>query len=77
MEYMPGVRIDRADAGDAVTARGVRRMRSSDIVATVMELYIQMMLVDGLFHADPHPGNLLVAPDGRIVWCSYHHRHVG
>jgi predicted unusual protein kinase regulating ubiquinone biosynthesis (AarF/ABC1/UbiB family) len=23
--------------------------------------------VDGLFHADPHPGNLLVAPDGKIV----------
>jgi predicted unusual protein kinase regulating ubiquinone biosynthesis (AarF/ABC1/UbiB family) len=32
-----------------------------------MELYIQMMLVDGLFHADPHPGNLLVSPDGRVV----------
>jgi hypothetical protein len=26
-----------------------------------------MMLVDGLFHADPHPGNLLVTDDGRLV----------
>jgi hypothetical protein len=26
-----------------------------------------MMLVDGLFHADPHPGNLMVHDDGRIV----------
>jgi predicted unusual protein kinase regulating ubiquinone biosynthesis (AarF/ABC1/UbiB family) len=32
-----------------------------------MELYIQMMLVDGLFHADPHAGNLLVDPQGRLV----------
>jgi predicted unusual protein kinase regulating ubiquinone biosynthesis (AarF/ABC1/UbiB family) len=32
-----------------------------------MELYLKMMLVDGFFHADPHPGNVLVAPDGRIV----------
>jgi len=31
------------------------------------EVYLQMMLVDGLFHADPHPGNLLVDPQGRIV----------
>jgi predicted unusual protein kinase regulating ubiquinone biosynthesis (AarF/ABC1/UbiB family) len=67
MEYMRGVRIDRADAPDAVRGNGIRRSRSSDIVATVMELYIQMMLVDGLFHADPHPGNLLVAPDGKII----------
>ena len=66
MEYMSGVRIDRVES--AVPAgTGVRRARSSDIVASVMELYIQMMLVDGLFHADPHPGNLLVSPDGRII----------
>ena len=67
MEYMKGVRIDRADGANALRGSGVRWVRSSDIVATVMELYIEMMLVDGLFHADPHPGNLLVAPDGRII----------
>jgi predicted unusual protein kinase regulating ubiquinone biosynthesis (AarF/ABC1/UbiB family) len=33
----------------------------------VIEAYVQMMLVDGLFHADPHPGNLLVRPDGTLV----------
>jgi predicted unusual protein kinase regulating ubiquinone biosynthesis (AarF/ABC1/UbiB family) len=66
MEYMQGVRIDRADSA-LPAGTGVRRARSSDIVASVMELYIQMMLVDGLFHADPHPGNLLVSPDGRII----------
>jgi predicted unusual protein kinase regulating ubiquinone biosynthesis (AarF/ABC1/UbiB family) len=26
-----------------------------------------MMLVDGLFHADPHPGNLLIGPDGALI----------
>jgi predicted unusual protein kinase regulating ubiquinone biosynthesis (AarF/ABC1/UbiB family) len=36
-------------------------------VRDVMELYAKMMLVHGLFHADPHPGNLHVAPDGRII----------
>jgi predicted unusual protein kinase regulating ubiquinone biosynthesis (AarF/ABC1/UbiB family) len=67
MEYMEGVRIDRVDSADARRTAGARRVRSSDIVASVMELYIQMMLVDGLFHADPHPGNLLVSADGRII----------
>jgi predicted unusual protein kinase regulating ubiquinone biosynthesis (AarF/ABC1/UbiB family) len=32
-----------------------------------MEVYVQMMLVDGLFHADPHAGNLLLTRDGRLV----------
>jgi predicted unusual protein kinase regulating ubiquinone biosynthesis (AarF/ABC1/UbiB family) len=67
MEYMPGVRIDRAVSPGVVSGNGLKRVRGADIVASVMELYIQMMLVDGLFHADPHPGNLLVAPDGRII----------
>ncbi|MBV6520094.1 MAG: protein kinase UbiB [Gemmatimonadaceae bacterium] len=62
MEYMEGIRVDRIApiAGDAPgNPRGV--------VSSVMELYLQMMMVDGLFHADPHPGNILVAADGRIV----------
>jgi predicted unusual protein kinase regulating ubiquinone biosynthesis (AarF/ABC1/UbiB family) len=62
MEFMEGVRVDRLTPlpGDA---KGDPR----GVVSSVMELYLQMMMVDGLFHADPHPGNVLVAPDGRIV----------
>jgi predicted unusual protein kinase regulating ubiquinone biosynthesis (AarF/ABC1/UbiB family) len=37
------------------------------VVREVMELYARMMLVHGLFHADPHPGNVHVAEDGRII----------
>ncbi len=29
--------------------------------------YIRQVLVDGVFHADPHPGNVLVTDDGRLV----------
>ncbi|MFD2255317.1 ABC1 kinase family protein [Luteolibacter algae] len=29
--------------------------------------YLQQILVDGFFHADPHPGNLLLTPDHRIA----------
>lgn len=31
----------------------------------------KMMLEDGLFHADPHPGNFLVLPGGRIAMLDY------
>jgi predicted unusual protein kinase regulating ubiquinone biosynthesis (AarF/ABC1/UbiB family) len=42
-------------------------VRPEALVREVMELYARMMLVHGLFHADPHPGNMHVAPDGRII----------
>ena len=58
LEFIEGTRIDKVDRTDV----DVRQ-----VVATLVELYVQMMLVDGLFHADPHPGNLMLSPDGRIV----------
>jgi predicted unusual protein kinase regulating ubiquinone biosynthesis (AarF/ABC1/UbiB family) len=62
LEYMEGVRIDRVEARPGDEPHDPR-----GVVGTVMELYLQMMLIDGLFHADPHAGNLLVAPDGKVV----------
>lgn len=62
LEYCPGRRVDQLD-------EWVRegRVRPEALVREVMELYARMMLVHGLFHADPHPGNLHVAADGRVI----------
>jgi predicted unusual protein kinase regulating ubiquinone biosynthesis (AarF/ABC1/UbiB family) len=62
LEYVEGTRIDRVAARPGDTRQDPR-----GVVSRVMELYLKMMLVDGFFHADPHPGNVMVAPDGRIV----------
>jgi predicted unusual protein kinase regulating ubiquinone biosynthesis (AarF/ABC1/UbiB family) len=62
LEYCAGQRVDRLDAW---IAEG--RVKPERLVREVMELYARMMLVHGLFHADPHPGNVHVAPDGRII----------
>jgi predicted unusual protein kinase regulating ubiquinone biosynthesis (AarF/ABC1/UbiB family) len=59
LEYVEGRRIDRLTGPGAPAPR--------QVVARVIELYLQMMLIDGLFHADPHPGNLLVTADGTVV----------
>ncbi len=58
LDYVEGRRIDRLD----VTEDEAKR-----ITAVLIEMYVQMMLIDGLFHADPHPGNLLVTSDGRMA----------
>jgi predicted unusual protein kinase regulating ubiquinone biosynthesis (AarF/ABC1/UbiB family) len=62
MEYMEGTKVDSLASRVADGSIDGRR-----VVESVVEAYIQMMLVDGLFHADPHPGNLLVTDDGRLV----------
>jgi predicted unusual protein kinase regulating ubiquinone biosynthesis (AarF/ABC1/UbiB family) len=62
MEYAPGTRIDRLQPQVAAG-----RIDAQELVRRVIELYMRMMLVDGFFHADPHPGNLLVQDDGTIV----------
>jgi predicted unusual protein kinase regulating ubiquinone biosynthesis (AarF/ABC1/UbiB family) len=62
MEYMEGTRVD-----SLAHLIAERRLSGQQVVESVVEAYIQMMLVDGLFHADPHPGNLLVTDDGRLV----------
>ncbi len=38
-----------------------------DIARRLVRVYCQMIFVDGVYHADPHPGNLLVQRDGKIV----------
>ena len=58
LDFVEGTRIDRLRVSEDEAKR---------ITAVLIEMYIQMMLIDGLFHADPHPGNLLVTTDGKLV----------
>ncbi len=48
---------------DAITAAGIDR---AQVAEKLVETYLQQIFDDGVFHADPHPGNLFVAPvEGR------------
>jgi ubiquinone biosynthesis protein len=63
MEFIRGVKITDVEAMDAA---GIDR----DLVARrFLRAIIKQILVDGFFHADPHPGNVLVdTRDGTIVF---------
>ncbi len=37
----------------------------------LIKTYLKQLLEDGFFHADPHPGNLLVMPDGRVAFFDF------
>jgi ubiquinone biosynthesis protein len=60
MEYLDGIQVTRTDA---LRAAG---HAPSDVARRIGRLYGAMLFEHGFFHGDPHPGNLLVLPDGRI-----------
>jgi predicted unusual protein kinase regulating ubiquinone biosynthesis (AarF/ABC1/UbiB family) len=61
MEYAPGVRLTDVEG---LRAMGVD---PAAIAPRLIDLFCEQILVHGFFHADPHPGNILVQPDGRLV----------
>jgi ubiquinone biosynthesis protein len=38
-----------------------------ELAEQLFQAYLKQVLVDGFFHADPHPGNLFLTDDGRIA----------
>lgn len=38
-----------------------------DIISKLVDFYTTQMLIKGYFHADPHPGNLLVSKEGELI----------
>lgn len=56
MDYLDGIKITDIPA---LEAAGVR---TSDVANTLIDLFNTMILTHGMFHADPHPGNLFVLP---------------
>ncbi|MBF0539438.1 MAG: AarF/ABC1/UbiB kinase family protein [Nitrospirae bacterium] len=61
MERIEGIRMSDSDAMDKA------ELDKHDIAAKLVNAYFKMILDDGFFHADPHPGNLFVLEDGRVA----------
>lgn len=62
--------VDGTKVSDLVTlgALGIDRAALAD---RILRAYCQMIFVDGEYHADPHPGNILVRPDGGVVFLDF------
>ncbi len=65
MEYLPGTKINDLDTLDE---KGIDR---TELATELQRVYLQMMIEDGVFHADPHPGNLAVDDEGRIIFYDF------
>jgi ubiquinone biosynthesis protein len=60
MEYVGGEKI--VDLRPCMLLEDERKMLADEL----FRAYLHQVLVDGFFHADPHPGNLLLTPNHQI-----------
>ncbi len=65
LEYLPGIKINDYEA---LSAAGLDRKALARLGA---EAYLRQLLKDGFFHADPHPGNIAVKPDGTLIFYDF------
>jgi predicted unusual protein kinase regulating ubiquinone biosynthesis (AarF/ABC1/UbiB family) len=63
--FMEGTKVTDVDE---LRARGFAPRR---VAERVVAAYCRMIFVDGIYHADPHPGNILVAPDGAVIFVDF------
>ncbi|MDQ7827265.1 MAG: AarF/ABC1/UbiB kinase family protein [Candidatus Eremiobacteraeota bacterium] len=65
MERIQGTKISEVDT---LTARGVN---CREIARVGIGSYFKQILVHGFFHADPHPGNVFVTNDSKIIFVDF------
>jgi predicted unusual protein kinase regulating ubiquinone biosynthesis (AarF/ABC1/UbiB family) len=61
MSYLPGIKID-----DRATLEACG-FNPKQINQLGICCYLKQLLVDGFFQADPHPGNMAIMADGKLV----------
>ncbi len=65
MEYLPGIKVTNVQALDE---KGIDR---EQLVIDVHKVFFTMLLKHSIFHADPHPGNISITDDGKLILYDY------
>ena len=65
MEYLPGIKVTNIEALDKM---GIDRQK---LVIDVHKVFFTMLLRHSIFHADPHPGNISVTDNGKLILYDY------
>ncbi|MDB6148809.1 MAG: putative unusual protein kinase, partial [Chthoniobacter sp.] len=61
MDYVPGKKVTKLSPLARLDLDG------RGLAEELFRAYLQQILVEGFFHADPHPGNVFLTDDGRVA----------
>lgn len=65
MEWINGTKLTQVEA---LQAQGID---ASQLIEAGVQCSIRQLLGSGFFHADPHPGNLLAMPNGKLAYLDF------
>jgi predicted unusual protein kinase regulating ubiquinone biosynthesis (AarF/ABC1/UbiB family) len=65
MEWITGTKLTQLDA---IREQGID---ATHLIDVGVQCSLRQLLEHGFFHADPHPGNLLAMPDGRLAYLDF------
>lgn len=65
LEYLPGIKIDDRAGLEAVN------ISPDNIISLGISAYLKQLLQDGFFQSDPHPGNMAVDVDGKLIFYDF------
>lgn len=65
MEWITGTKLTQVEA---IRAQGID---AQHIIEVGVQCSLRQLLENGFFHADPHPGNLLATPDGKLAYLDF------
>ncbi|WRH67907.1 MAG: AarF/ABC1/UbiB kinase family protein [Planktothrix sp. GU0601_MAG3] len=65
MEWINGTKLTNLEE---VTAQGID---ARYLIEVGVQCSLRQLLEHGFFHADPHPGNLLASPEGKLVYLDF------
>lgn len=61
MDYVTGTKVT------AISPVVRVELDHQELADTLVRAYLKQIVIDGVFHADPHPGNVLVTDEGRLA----------
>lgn len=65
LEYLPGIKVDDRKS---LTEQGINL---DHVIQTGICSYLKQLLIDGFFQSDPHPGNMAVDLQGRLIFYDF------
>jgi predicted unusual protein kinase regulating ubiquinone biosynthesis (AarF/ABC1/UbiB family) len=59
--------LERIEGEKVTPDHGVAPARARELARELFRAYVKQVTIDGIYHADPHRGNVLLTPDGRLA----------